>query len=94
MVLAKFLPLGLLCAFVLKLIVFGTNLPEMGVVFALTAFAAMKDYMDKHKKVQEMVEIINKQNEVIAKAVTEVDAIKTSMVGLKMNQGFKKVSGA
>jgi hypothetical protein len=47
--------------------------------------------MDKHKKVQEMSEIINKQNEVLAKMATEVDAIKTSMVGLKMNQGFKKV---
>lgn len=87
----KFLPIGLLCAYVLKLIMLGTNFPEMGVVFALTAYVAMKDYMDKHKKVQEMSEIINKQNEVLAKMATEVDAIKTSMVGLKMNQGFKKV---
>ena len=60
----KFLPTGLLCAFILKLIAFGTSFPEMGVVFALTAYVAMKDYMDKHKKVQEMSEIINKQNEV------------------------------
>ena len=87
----KFLPIGLLCVYVLKLIVLGTNFPEMGVVFALTAYVAIKDYMDKHKKIQDMVEVINKQNEVIAKMVTEVDAIKTSMVGLKMNQGFKKV---
>jgi hypothetical protein len=63
----------------------------MGVVFALTAYVGMKDYMDKHKKVQEMSDIIIKQNEVISKMVVEVDAIKTSMVGLKMNQGFKKV---
>jgi Rieske Fe-S protein len=87
----KFLPIGLLCVYVLKLIVLGTSFPEMGVVFALTAYVGMKDYMDKHKKVQEMSEIIIKQNEVISKMVVEVDAIKTSMVGLKMNQGFKKV---
>jgi hypothetical protein len=87
----KFLPIGLLCVYVLKLIVFGTSFPEMGVVFALTAYVGMKDYMDKHKKVQEMSDIIIKQNEVISKMVVEVDAIKTSMVGLKMNQGFKKV---
>ena len=87
----KFLPIGLLCVYVLKLIALGTNFPEMGVVFALTAYVAIKDYMDKHKKIQDMVEVINKQNEVIAKMVTEVDAMKTSMVGLKMNQGFKKV---
>lgn len=87
----KFLPIGLLCAYIVKLIALGTSFPEMGVVFALTAYVALKDYLDKHKKIQEMSEVIAKQNEVLAKMATEVDAIKTSMVGLKMNQGFKKV---
>jgi hypothetical protein len=88
----KYIPMGLLCLYVLKLVALGTNFPEMGVVFALTSYVALKDYMEKHKKIQEMSEVINKQNEVLAKMATEVDAIKTSMVGLKMNQGFKKVT--
>ena len=88
----KYVPIGLLCAYLVKLIIYGTNFPEMGVVFALTAYVALRDYVEKHKKVQEVLEIVNKQNEVIAKMATEVDAMKTSMVGLKMNQGFKKVS--
>ena len=87
----KYVPVGLLCAYVLKLIALGTNFPEMGVVFALTAYVALRDYVEKHKKIQEMSAVIAKQNEILAKMATEVDAIKTSMVGLKMNQGFKKV---
>lgn len=86
----NYLPLSLLSVFVLKLIFFGTNAAEMGIVFALTAYSALRDYSEKHKKMQEVVEIVNKQNEVINKMATELDAIKTSMVGLKMHQGFKK----
>ncbi len=86
----NYLPLSLLSVFVLKLIFFGTNAAEMGIVFALTAYSALKDYSEKHKKIQEMSDIIIKQNEVINKMAVELDAIKTSMVGLKMHQGFKK----
>jgi hypothetical protein len=86
----NYLPLSLLSVFVLKLIFFGTNAAEMGIVFALTAYSALRDYSEKHKKMQEVIEIVNKQNEVINKMATELDAIKTSMVGLKMHQGFKK----
>jgi hypothetical protein len=87
----KYVPIGLLCAYVLKLIFLGTNFPEMGVVFALTAYVATKDYVEKHKKVQEVLEIVNRQNEIIAKMATEIDNLKTSMVGVKMGQNFKKV---
>jgi hypothetical protein len=87
----KYIPVGLLVAYVLKLIAMGTNAPEMGVVFALTAYVALKDYVEKHKKVQEVLDVVNKQNEIIAKMATEIDNLKTSMVGVKMGQNFKKV---
>ena len=87
----NYLPLGLLSVFVLKLIFFGTNAAEMGIVFALTAYSALKDYSEKHKKIQEISAIVNKQNEVIAKMATEIDNVKTSMVGVKMSQNIKKV---
>ena len=50
----NYLPLSLLSVFVLKLIFFGTNAAEMGIVFALTAYSALKDYSEKHKKIQEL----------------------------------------
>jgi hypothetical protein len=87
----NYLPLSLLSVFVLKLIFFGTNAAEMGIVFALTAYSALKDYSEKHKKIQEIATIVNKQNEVIAKMATEIDNVKTSMVGVKMSQNIKKV---
>lgn len=87
----KFLPLVLLSVFVAKLVVYGVSAPEMGVIFALTGYVALKDYMEKHKKIQEVLTVVNKQNEIIAKMATEIDALKTSMVGVKMGQNFKKV---
>jgi hypothetical protein len=87
----KYLPITLLSAFILKLIAFGVNVPEMGVIFALTGYVALKDYVEKHKKIQEIAEVVKKQNEVITKMATEIDALKTSMVGVKMGQNFKKV---
>ena len=71
----KYVPIGLLVAYVSKLIVLGTNPAEMGVVFALTGYVAIKDYAEKHKKIQEMAEVVVKQNEVIEKMEKEVDAI-------------------
>ena len=87
------LPLALYCLFITKLIISGVNAAECGVAIGLTAFMAVKEYIG-HKqnlKLQEVVDVVAKQNEVIAKMATEIDAVKTSMVGVKMGQGFKKV---
>jgi hypothetical protein len=86
----KYLPISLLSLFVLKLVTYGVNAPEMGVIFALTAYTALKDYLEKHKKIQEISEVVNKQNEVISKMAVEIDNLKTAIVGVKMGQGFKK----
>jgi hypothetical protein len=86
----KHLPLSLLSLFVLKLVAYGVTAPEMGVIFALAAYTAIKDYLDKHKRIQEISEVVAKQNEVIGKMAVEIDNLKTSIVGVKMGQGFKK----
>jgi hypothetical protein len=86
----KYLPISLLSLFVLKLVTYGVNAPEMGVIFALTAYTSLKDYLEKHKKIQEISEVVTKQNEVIGKMAVEIDNLKTSIVGVKMGQGFKK----
>lgn len=88
---SKLLPLALLSVFIGKLVILGVDAPSAGVIFALTGYVALKDYLDKHKKIQEISDIVNKQNEIIAKMATEIDALKTSMVGVKMGQNFKKV---
>lgn len=87
----KLLPIALLSIFVSKLVLLGVDAPSASVIFALTGYVALKDYLDKHKKIQEISDVVNKQNEIIAKMATEIDALKTSMVGVKMGQNFKKV---
>ncbi len=85
--------MALYSLFILKLIVNGVNLPECGVAIGLTAFMAVKEFIahKKNIKLQEVTKIVDKQNEVIMKMATEIDALKTSIVGVKMGQGFKKV---
>jgi transposase len=87
------LPMALYCLFILKLIFNGVTVAECGVATGLTAFMAVKEFIahKKNLRLQEVVNTVAKQNEVIMKMATEVDALKTSMVGVKMGQGFKKV---
>jgi hypothetical protein len=87
----KYVPMGLLCLFVGKVILFGTDYSDMGVAIALVAYSALVDYLEKHKKLQDIEHIVNKQNEVISKMALEIDSLKTSIVGVKMGQNFKKV---
>lgn len=92
----RLIPMGLFCAFVGKLIVFGVNAAECGVALGLTGLIALKEYIG-HKKNQQMEEIIktvNMQNDVIAKMATEIDNLKTAIVGVKMGTGFKNKMGA
>lgn len=87
------LPIALYSLFIGKLILNGVNAAECGVAIGLTALMAMKEHIG-HKqnlKLQEVVSTVAKQNEVIGKMATEIDALKTSLVGVKMGQGFKKV---
>lgn len=84
----KYFPLGLLLAFCGHSLVLGISVPSVIVIVSLLAFIFGKDYMEKHKKIQDMVEIVNKQSEVIQKLAIEVDSVRTSVVGIKMQTGM------
>jgi len=81
----------LLVLFCLKCLFFSFSLNETFIVLGILSIIGIKTFLNNHKKLKDYDLILSKQNEVISKMATEVDAIKTSMVGLKMNQGFKKV---
>lgn len=90
------LPMGLFCAFIGKLVWFGVNPAECGVALGLISLVALKEYVGHKKdlKLQEVIDTVNKQNEVIAKMATEIDNLKTALVGVKMGTGFKNKMGA
>jgi hypothetical protein len=90
------IPMGLFCAFIGKLIMVGVNPAECGVALGLIALISLKEYVGfkKETKIQEVIDTVNRQNEVIAKMATEIDNLKTAIVGVKMGAGFKNKMGA
>jgi hypothetical protein len=92
----RLVPMGLFCAFIGKLIIFGVNPSECGVALGLISLVALKEYVGHKKdvKLQEVIDTVNAQNQVIAKMATEIDNLKTALVGVKMGTGFKNKMGA
>lgn len=101
----KYLPLGLLSAFIGKLLIFGSKLSEMGVVFALVGLVALKEYLDKHKtmqqievqvslKLEEINEVVKKQNQVIELMSVKLADHRSEVSGLKLAQGMKTRVGS
>ena len=93
------LPLALLSLAVLKQLVKGIDAAEMGVVLALAAIVALKDYLEKQKSIQEIdthvkkeleevKHVIKTQNEVIEKMAKALDENRTSVASMKLSQGY------
>lgn len=90
-IIKKYLTNALLFGYVVDIALQGATMADVGVILALAGFISFREYTEKHKKIQEVVTTVTKQNEIITAMVKEVDNLKTSMVGLKMGQGFKKL---
>lgn len=90
--LEKILPLSLLSLLVGKSLLLGVNLPEMGAILGLAALHGLSVYLDKHKKIQQIQEVVNKQNEVIEKMAKELDVVRTSVTAVKMQNGMRKMA--
>jgi hypothetical protein len=100
----QYLPLGLLSAFVLKSLILGTNLADMGVIFSLVALVSLKEFLDRHKKMKEIEDfvksevsefknVIQKQNEVIELMSKKIQENNTKVSSLTMAQGMKSRIG-
>ncbi len=90
------IPSALFCALVLKAAFFSPSVNDVGVMLGFGLFAFGLHYMKRRNvyqdlmvKYDEVVDTVNKQNEVIKKMSEEVVAVKTSVTGVKLAQGFK-----
>ena len=101
----NYLPLGLLAALILKLLAKGLDSPEMGVTIAVAAIVALKDYLEKSKTTQEIESFVKKeleeirnvvvkQNEVIEKMAKAIDENKTGLASVRLSQGYSQRKGA
>ena len=87
----KYLSYGLLVALVIKSIIAGASPSDVGIIFTVSSLALILSYIEKHKKIQEIVETVNEQNKVIKKLAEELDHQRTALAGVKMGVGFQKV---
>lgn len=93
--------LGLLSAYVLKVLAVGAGLPEMGIIFSLVLLNVAKEYLNKQKAIQEIEEAVAKrvqeventvklQNDVIERMAKALDEQRTSVASLKLSQNLVK----
>lgn len=93
--------LGLLAAYMLKILAVGAGLPEMGIVFSLVLLNIAKEYLNKQQKIKEVEEAVTKrlqeventikvQNDVIEKMARALDEQRTSVASLKLSQNLVK----
>lgn len=90
--LEKLLPLSLLSLLVGKSLLLGVNLPEMGAILSLAALHGLGVYLEKNRKIQEIQQVVMKQNEVIEKMAKELDGLRTSVAAVKMQSGMRKMA--
>lgn len=99
------LPLLLLSSLVLKQLIAGVSASEMGTIIAVAAVVALKDYLEKHKNIQEVESLVKKeleeikdivktQNEVIEKMAKAIDENRTSIASMKLSSGMMTRKGA
>jgi len=87
----NYIPYGLLLAFSGQALILGINLNSVLVIVGTLGFIFAKEYVEKNTKLKDVVHTVNQQNIVIEKMAKEVDSLRTSMVGIKMQSGMKKV---
>lgn len=88
-----YVPHVLLVAQMVKFIVFGgASGVDMGIALGLCALVGFSEWLQnkRNRKLQDVVDIVNKQNEIIAKMAQEVAEQKTVIASIKMTSGFKK----
>jgi uncharacterized coiled-coil protein SlyX len=101
MELLKNVQIGLLVAYLGRVLVLGANLSEMGIIFSLVALNISKDYLEKQKRIKDIEQEVNTrvaeventikiQNEVIEKMARALDELRTSVASLKLSQGLVK----
>jgi poly(A) polymerase Pap1 len=87
----KYLSSGMLVAYILKMLCTGTvTFAETGIVFSLIGMITLQEYFEKHQKIQDISKVVEKQNVVIKEMAQEFSNLKTSMSGLKLQQGMKQ----
>jgi len=94
------IPMGLLLSLSAKSLVFGFTTQDTLVCVALIAFVFGTDLLSKQPKIQEVKEqylkdishikeVVGEQNKVIEAMAKEVDSVRTSVIGVKLQSNIR-----
>jgi hypothetical protein len=87
----KYLPLGLVCLFILKVLFRGTELPDALVISALSGLSAYSLYKEKDKQYHELKEEISKLSAEVSARNQALDEMRTKIAAMVVSSGMKQI---
>ena len=98
------IPRAIFLSYLVKIIVVGPSVNDVGVIFALSVVSGLAIYTEKkqsiqdtkeefNKQLEEIKTVINKQSEVINLQAIEYAKLKNNIEGLKLKNDFRSIEG-
>lgn len=85
----KFLPLGLFCAFSLKLMVLGAQLTDSLVLLVLAGYSAYHEFKSVDKKIAQFEQQLKEQSTLMQEKAKEIEDVKALVGGIKLGQQLR-----
>ena len=87
--LTKVLPLGLFCAFSLKLMLVGAQLTDSLVLLVLAAYSAYHQFKSVDGDIKRFEEKLNEQERIITQKTKEIEDVKALLSSVKLGQQLR-----
>lgn len=87
--LIKVLPIGLFCAFSLKLMVIGVQLPDSIVLLVLAAHSVFHQYKSVDGYVEKVEQKLREQELLISEKAREIEDVKALLSSVKLGQQIR-----
>lgn len=87
--LTKVLPLGLFCAFSLKLMLVGAQLTDSLVLFVLAGYSAYHQFKTVDGDIRRFEQKLNEQEKIISEKSKEIEDVKALLSSVKLGQQLR-----
>lgn len=87
--LVKFLPLGLFCAFSLKLMILGAQLTDSIVLLVLAGYSAYHEFKSVDKKITQFEQQLKEQQALMQEKAKEIEDVRALVGGIKLGQQLR-----
>jgi len=87
--LTKFLPLGLFCAFSLKLMILGAQLTDSLVLLVLAGYSAYHEFKSVDNRIKQFEVQLKEQNVLMQEKAKEIEDVRALVGGIKLGQQLR-----